>query len=160
MRDYEKKRSLTGVAALLVFAVFAVGVLMTLLGGAGIYERLTGRSAQSYDSRTCTQYLAARVRQAPGEIAVESFGGGDALVLEEKIGDLVYVTRVYCHDGWLMELFSLKNGSFAPEDGTKLLPAEFLKLQLQEGLLTADISCGGVALKLKLAVRTGEGAQP
>ena len=160
MKDYEKKRSLTGVAALLVFAVFAVGILATLLGGAGIYERPTHRGAQSYDSRTCTQYLASRVRQASGGIAVESFGGSDALLLEETIGDLAYVTRVYCHDGWLMELFSLKSGSFAPEDGTKLLPVEALTLDLEEGLLTAAISCGGKTARLKLALRTGEGAQP
>ena len=47
-----------------------------LLTGAGVYQRLTQRDRQAYDQRTCAQYLAAKVRQAPGpqSVSLSSFG--------------------------------------------------------------------------------------
>ena len=115
-----------GLAALLVLAVFAVGILGTLLGGAGIYQRLTWRDQTAFNSRTCAQYIATRVRQASGTVEVACFGGVDALVIPESIQGETYLTRVYCYDSWLMELFAAESGSFEPQDGEKLLPAQAL----------------------------------
>ena len=56
MRNYTKERSLSTLAALLTFALFAIGILSVLLGGAKVYRRLNQRDQQSYDSRTCAQY--------------------------------------------------------------------------------------------------------
>lgn len=42
---------------------------------------------------------------------------------------------MYCHDGWLMELFAAEDGDFSPEDGEKLLPAQGIALELDNGLL-------------------------
>lgn len=134
---------LPAAAAFLVLAVFAVGVLGTLLGGAGIYRRLTRRDLAAYNSRTALQYITTRVRQAPGPLEVASFGAGDALLLSETIGEETYLTRVYCFDGWLMELFSEENGSFDPRDGEKVLPAEGLRLKLEDGLLTVRLTDSG-----------------
>ena len=130
-----RKSLIPGLAAFLVLAVFAVGVLGTLLGGAGIYRRLTERDRASYDSRTCLQYIVTRVRQAPGEVEIAAFGDGDALVIPDVIENKTYLTRVYCWDGWLMELFTEEDGLFSPEDGEKLLPAQGIALELDNGLL-------------------------
>ena len=130
-----RKSLIPGLAAFLVLAVFAVGVLGTLLGGAGIYRRLTERDRASYDSRTCLQYIATRVRQAPGKVEIAAFGDGDALVIPDVIENKAYLTRVYCWDGWLMELFTEEDGLFSPEDGEKLLPAQGITLEQEKGLL-------------------------
>lgn len=135
----QHKNLLSGAAALLVLAVFAVGILGTLLGGAGIYRRLTRRDQSAYNSRTLVQYVATRVRQAPGAVTVADFGGCDALVIPQQMGEETYITRVYCFDGWLMELFSSENGVFDPQDGEKLLPAQGLELDLETGLLHARV---------------------
>ena len=146
------------VAALLVLAVFAVGILGTLLGGAGIYRRLTQRDQQGFNSRTCAQYIATRVRQAPGQVKVASFGDGDALVIPETIGGKTYLTRVYCFDGWLMELFTAESGSFDPQDGEKLLPAQNLALTIEDGLLSVCLSgSSGDIQNLYLHLRGQEG---
>lgn len=129
-----------GLAALMVLAVFAVGILGTLLGGAGIYQRLTWRDQTAFNSRTCAQYIATRVRQASGMVEVACFGGVDALVIPESIQGETYLTRVYCYDGWLMELFAAESGSFEPQDGEKLLPAQALALMLEDGLLKASVT--------------------
>ena len=72
--------SLTG---LVLFAVFAVCILMILLAGADVYRRLTERDQSVYGRRTIAQYLTTRIRQADsgGSLRVEEFGEGDALVV-------------------------------------------------------------------------------
>lgn len=163
MNTDKKERSISGLAALLVFAVFAVGILFVLLSGAQAYQRITERDRISYDSRTCIQYLATKLRQAdcPEHVSVASFGSGDALQIAQQYGEDVYLTRVYCHDGWLMELFTVADGSFAPEDGEKILPLAQLTLRQSGNLITAALTDEtGAPLQLKLLVRGGEELQP
>lgn len=153
-----QKHLFGGAAALLVLAVFAVGILGTLLGGAGIYRRLTLRDQQSFNSRTCTQYITTRVRQAAGQVQIARFGTGDALLIREMIDGEPYLTRVYCFDGWLMELFSAETGSFDPQDGEKLLPAQDLSLEMENGLLSVRITDGsGTGHTLYLHLHRQEG---
>lgn len=153
MKYMNSQRSLSAVAAMLVLAVFAVGILGVLLGGAGIYQRLVSKTDAAYDSRTCAQYLTSKVRQAPGEVRLASFGNGMSLVIEQVYGEKEYITRVYCHEGWLMELFCAADGSFAPEDGEKILPVEDLKLAIHRGLLIADVYTAQDHVHLKLDLR-------
>jgi hypothetical protein len=162
MRNDRRARSLSGLAALLVFAVFAAGILAVLLDGAGAYRRLTQRDSRTCDSRTCAQYMATKLRQAPGPDAVElsAFGDGDALVIHQDIKGTDFVTRVYCYDGWLMELFTVADGDFSPADGEQLLPISRLSLAREGQLISVDITDdSGEAIRLTLALRGGEGAQ-
>lgn len=139
MRLYGKKNSISGIAALLVFAVFAVSILSVLMSGAGVYQRLSQRDQSAYQSRTGIQYMATKVRQAESIPGIESFGDGEALVLSQQIGGVVYLTRIYCHDGWLRELFSVANGQFSPEAGEKILPMDALFLEQDGSLLTVRL---------------------
>ena len=151
------RHRLDGLLALLIFAVFAACILAVLLTGARAYRRLTRRDQAAYDSRTCVQYVAARVRQsdAAGGIEVAPFGGTDALVLREGSG---CTTRVYWYDGWLMELYSAPGTELSPEDGTRLLEAEQVDFTLEDGLLRAEIRSGGQQSTLCLSLRSGKGA--
>lgn len=154
MKKMNSQQSLSAVAAMLVLAVFAVSILGVLLGGAGIYQRLVSKTDRAYDSRTCVQYLSSKVRQAPGTVSLAPFGEGTALVISQMYGEKEYLTRVYCHQGWLMELFCAADGSFSPEDGEKILPVDKLELSIRDGLLVADIqSAGGEPVQLKLALQ-------
>lgn len=149
------------VAALLVFAVFAVGILSVLLGGAGVYERLARRDSRAYESRTAVQYLVTKVRQGEQFPRVEAFGSADALVFSQQIGSREFVTRVYCHDGWLRELFTVAGGQFSPEDGEKILPMQSLSARMEGKLLTVELCDGsGERSRITLASRLGEGARP
>lgn len=161
MKRRLKSQSIPALAALVLFGVFAVGILSVLLSGAGAYRRLTERDRLSYDSRTCAQYVATRVRQAdaPDAVRLESFGGVDALVTVLEVDGAEYLTRVYCHDGWLMELFAAADGEFAPEDGEKILPARSMELERTGDLLQVELVDGnGTAVEFQLALRGGEGA--
>lgn len=157
------KHHMDGLLALLLFGVFAACVLSVLLTGAQVYSRLNQRDQAAYNQRTGLQYLATKVRQAGqgGLVRVEDFGGEEALVIAEEAEGELYLTRIYCHQGWLWELFSAGEDEFLPGDGEKLLAARDLKLELEDGLLRAELTDGaGQTVAITLALRGGEGGQP
>lgn len=134
----ERYAKITEVLALLTLAVFALCVLLVLLTGAGTYRNLVDRSGESHARRTALGYLTTRVRQAETvELAV--FQGCEALVLGETVDGERYVTRIYCWDGWLRELYSLPGENLAPEDGEPLLEAHSLSCMLEGELLTLTL---------------------
>lgn len=149
------EKSISSVAALLVLAVFSIGILGVLLGGARVYKGLTGQGQADYDRRTCLQYLSTKLSQStsPESITLRQFGTGDALFLTESIDGREYVTRIYCHNGWLMELFSVNADGFAPEDGEKILPLDSLYVTQSAGLLTLRAICGEDTWTLHHSIR-------
>ena len=161
MRKRAGKISISALAALMVFALFAACVLCVLLSGAGVYRRLINGGQESYARRTMTQYVATRVQHSPNGacISTEPFGAGEALVISEEIDGEIYLTRIYSHDGWLMELFTREDGDFSPEDGEKLLPAGEMSCAVKDGLLTVMMAdTAGVERELTFALRGGMGA--
>lgn len=158
MRRQKSQYHTQGLAALLLAGLFAACALAVLLTGAQAYSRLTQRDQAVAQRRTCAQYLATRVRQADQKdgVSVAAFGDTDALLLMEGED---YATRIYCYDGYLMELFAAKDDTLAPADGTRILPSGGLALSLEDGLLTAILTTTeGTTDTLRLSLRSGEGA--
>lgn len=156
MKREKIQHHMDGLLLLLLFGVFAVCVLSVLLTGARAYRRLTLRDQEAYRRRTCVQYIATRVRQGDleGAVTVEPFGEGDALVMA-KDG---YVTRVYWHDGWLMEMYAGEDVQLAPEDGEKIMELDGLAMSMDGGLLTVEVDGGDAGTDtLRLSLRSGEG---
>ena len=159
MKRQGTKRHMDGLLMLLLFGVFAVCVLIVLLTGARAYRGLTDRDRAAFDRRTCAQYIATKVRQgdAAGAVSVEPFGEATALRLADS--EAGCVTRLYCHDGWLMELYTLEDSGLSPEDGARIMPLAGLSLSLKDGLLTAELADGaGETDTLLLSLRGGGGA--
>ena len=159
--NMKKKRKTDALIVLLLFGVFAICILAVLLTGADSYQRLSRRDQAGYDSRTAAQYLTTRVRQADrlGDVTVEDFGGADALVFTEEFDGVAYSTRVYCHDGYLRELFASAEETFLPEDGEKILQAQDLTLTLSGQTLQAKLTdSDGEVQQLTLYLRSREGA--
>lgn len=155
------KHHMDGLLTLLLFGVFAACVLSVLLTGANAYRRLTARDQKGYDRRTCAQYVATKVRQAasPEAISLSTFGDGDVLLLSEEYDGERYLTRIYCYDGWLRELFTAAGEEFSPEDGEQVLEAENLSLHLEDSLLKVTVTDGqGADTALTLAIRGGKEA--
>ena len=126
MKQKSTQFHIPALAVLLVGAVFAVCLLLVLLTGAEGYAALVQRGEESYRQRTAAQYVTTRVHQAPSGacIQVGFFHGIPTLEIRETLEDRQYLTRVYCHDGYLRELFTPDNEAFALSDGEKLVPLE------------------------------------
>ena len=153
-------RNLSDFLALLVFGIFALCVAAVLLTGAGGYKRLTDRGADSYDKRVAVRYLTTRFHQAPN-VRLEDFSGMQAMTVREEIGGRVYVTRVYCYDGYIRELFAAESTQVQPGDGEILLAADELAFSVDDGLLTAEIThLDGVTQQLFLWMPQWKEAAP
>ena len=138
MKNY-KHRNITDLLALLVFGIFALCVAALLLTGAGAYKNLTDRGAESYEHRVAVRYLTTRFHQAP-RVQIEDFCGLEAMTVREEVGGRYYVTRVYCHEGHIRELFAAESTEVHPGDGEVILAADALEFRMDGALLTAQIT--------------------
>ena len=66
-------------------------------------------------------------------VAVADFNGVDALVLSEGDG---YVTRIYCHNGAIMELYADETLDLSLEAGEPIMEAQPLVFSMEDGRLT------------------------
>ena len=156
MKMDQNEEKISGLAALLLFAVFAVCVMLVLLTGAKIYERLVQRDQAVYDCRTAVNYLAAKIRQSD-QVNWISEKDNEMLVITEEIEGMVYETRIYCHEGWLYELFTIGGGENLPEEGIMVLPAEKLWVSVENGFVCVVITdAKGNEQELKLSLRSGK----
>ncbi|MBQ3030974.1 MAG: DUF4860 domain-containing protein [Anaerotignum sp.] len=161
MKNEQKQLKMGSLLALMVFGVFAACLLFLLLTGADVYQKMRQRDTATYESRTAVQYMTTRVHQADRaeSITAEAFDGLDALVLREEIGGETYETKLYCYDGWLMELYAAADSDLSPADGEKILELKGLELSLQDGLLQAKLTLpDGREEELSLQLRSGREA--
>ena len=140
--------TITDLLALTVFTLFAVCLLTVLLYGARIYQNLVYRGEESFEARTAAQYISTRVRQAE-DVAVTDFEGCRALTIGQQLDGDVYVTRVYCYDGYIRELYCAKDAALHPEAGEKIMPVESLVFSLEDDLLSASIDGKTLLLQLR-----------
>lgn len=158
MREKSKEFQINGILVLVLFGVFSVCILSVLLTGAGAYKRLTERGQNTYTLRTVPQYVTTRVRQADvaGGICVGEFEGRDALELKEEIDGKSYVTRIYCYDGYVRELFSESSVFLPPSAGECIMEAEELYFDLRDNFLSVFFVIDGEEREVKLSLRSGE----
>lgn len=132
-----KKNNMAGVLVLLIFAIFMVSLLLILLNGASTVRHITERDQKSYNQRTVAQYLTTRVHQADqeGAVSVRKFGQVDMLVFTKEIDGTYYETSVYCHNGYLRELYCQAGMELGPEFGEKIIPLQSFRVILEDTLL-------------------------
>lgn len=153
----------------MLFTVFALCVITVLITGAKIYKSFTARDQIGYDHRTVSQYLTTRIRQSDAEKAYfigdfhdpVSKPQGDTFYFCEYFGEETYYTRIYCHDGYLYELFSVSNEPFDPRDGEKILPVGNVQFSVADDIVTANIEyADGTHQTLHIYMRShGEGVK-
>ena len=148
MKKHSNRHTLSSLAPILLFAVFTACVLIVLLTGANIYKNLLSRDQTTFDQRTIVQYLTTKVHQNDRENGISagnfdigtSANAGDTLFLCEEIEGRTFCTRIYCHDGYLRELFAEEGLFFSPSDGEKILPATDLAFELENNILHINIT--------------------
>ncbi len=150
-----KESKLTDLIALMVLLVFALCIMMVLLMGTRVYQRLLDKGAAGFTDRMSVRYITTRVHQAE-KVSVGDFEGCSALVIPEEVDGEVYNTLVYWYDGYIRELFCVEDAGLDPEDGEKVLETEEVLFSAEGDLLTAQL--GSRQLKLHLPVQKEAGA--
>ncbi len=142
MKKTESRFQTEKILPLVLFAILAICAVLVLLTGAGVYKRLTERGQGAFKNRTVPLYIATKVRQADcaGAISLEHINGTDILRLEEQIDGKDYVTRIYCYEGVVRELFSAEDVPFDPAAGEKITEASEVRFFLEDGDLTVKVT--------------------
>ena len=144
-----QKHHIEGLAALLLFTLFALCILDVLLSGTEIYSRLSDRDSDTFNQRSLEGYISTKLRQSDfdGGISVSD----DVIILAAEQG---YETRIYCHGGYICELFTRSGIELSPESGERLMKAESMEAELTDGLLRVTLDTAEEESTLCFALRS------
>lgn len=153
-RKTDKKGNAVSVLfTMLLFLVFVLCALFTVLIGSRVYENINVRSDANYTGSTALSYIANKVRQGDraGMVNVVDVDGTQVLEMKQEIGESVYVTWIYWDDGSIRELFTDTSSGLGLADGLEILECRGLKLSREGRLLHIEtVGEGGGSLELSL----------
>ncbi len=122
---------------LTLFCVFAVCSILLIAVGAKVYQNTLNSMETHFTSTTSLSYITEKIRQNDysGRIAIQEFGGNDALVLLNEHNGEEYCTYIYSYAGQLKELFTRKDITLSPEAGSNILAiSDFSVSEVEDGL--------------------------
>lgn len=143
---------------MLLFLVFVLCALFTVLIGGQVYENINIRSQENFTGSVALQYVANKVRQGDreGGIDVITVDGTPVLEIASDMGD--YVSWIYYRDGAICELFSDPADGLGLEDGLKILECDGFDVSQSEDKRIIHITTSGEGSgSLSLALRSGGG---
>ena len=138
---------------MLLFLVFVLCALFTVLTGGKVYENISSRMEQSYTNSVALQYVANKVRQGDraGQVTVKEMEGTRVLELAEDIDGEAYLTWIYYLDGSIRELFTYADSGLTLKDGLEILECGGLSIAREGQLITIETEGeGGGSLTLSL----------
>lgn len=155
----ERKKSggiISMLFTMLLFLVFVLCALFTVLTGGKVYENISARMEQSYSQSVALQYIANKVRQGDvgGQIEVKTIEDTSVLELRQVIGEETYLTWIYYLDGSIRELFTFSDSGLTLQDGLEILECEGLQMEQKGSLITAK-TVGEYGGTLCLSLRSG-----
>lgn len=138
---------------MLLLLIFSAAILLLLLTGAKSYKALVTRGRTTQDERICELYLSNRLHQAasPESMRLARYDGIDCLEIVSKIDGKEYLTRVYCADGWIRELFSDAELTFRADAGERVAEAQGLSFEEKDGLLLVKLRFDGYSRQMTFA---------
>ena len=148
-RKTDKKGNAVSVLfTMLLFLVFVLCALFTVLIGSRVYENINVRSDANYTGNTALSYIANKVRQGDraGMVNVADVDGIQVLEMKQEIGDSEYVTWIYWDDGSIRELFTDTSSGLGLADGLKFS---------KDGRLLRIETVGEGGGSLELSLRSG-----
>ena len=147
MSTYRYSRnSINFLFSMLLFLVFILCCIFTILIGSRVYTNIRTRNNDSFYSDTALSYLSNKVRQADRSdgISVEEENGQSILLLRSETDGIVYETRIYEKDGLLLELFAEKGSGLPLDAGTPVMECKNVSFDLSEAdqslLLTISLT--------------------
>lgn len=148
-----KSQAVGTLFTMLLFLVFVLCALFTVLTGGKVYENISSRMEQTYTGSVALQYVANKVRQGDfaGQISVKEIEGTQVLELAEEIDGEPYLTWIYYFDGSIRELFTYKDSGLSLKDGLEILACSGLSFVRERRLITIETAgAGGGSLTLSL----------
>lgn len=147
MKTKTNKINISSVAPVVLFAFFAICVMTVLLLGTKLYQTQIQRDMIGYNQRTVSQYISTRIHQSDkyDSYFVADFNDkipqseGNAFFFTETINGAQYYTCIYCHDGYLYELFASMEDPLDVDAGERILQVKSVTFINDEKNITINI---------------------
>ncbi len=143
---------------MLLFLVFVLSALFTVLIGGKVYENINSRVEENYSGQVVLNYVANKVRQndKADSIAVRDIEGTAVLELAQEINGISYVTWIYYMDGAVRELFTNAGSGLGLEDGLEIIDSQGLTFRREGDILEVQVA-DQTDTRLLLNIRSGGG---
>lgn len=148
-----RSHGLRRIFAILLFAVFIVVDLLALVAGTSSYGSITRMQAAN-DRRIMSLgpiISSVRANDVDGGVSTGEGPEGDALVLiqHDALSDDSYETRIYLHQGKIVQEYALGGSPYNPSHATPLADSSTFEFSHTDGLLviTTDAGVAKVALR-------------
>ncbi len=120
----------------LLFFVFLICTIFTILIGSRVYENIRGRDNSSFETDTALAYITNKIHQNDKQDAIEvrDINGCSVLVMLSHYGDSDYETWIYESGGQLKlkELFSRADSGLGVDDGLDIMDCQSLTFSIDE----------------------------
>ncbi len=150
-----KGQTMNVLFTMLLFLVFVLCALFTVLIGGKVYENISSRMEDNYAGSVSLNYIANKVRQGDeaGRISVRQIDGTDVLELGQEIYGEEFVTWIYCQDGYICELFTDTQSGLGLADGLKIIECDGLDLAMDNNVISVETTGEGGS-RLLMSVRS------
>ncbi|GLC79142.1 DUF4860 domain-containing protein [Lacrimispora brassicae] len=153
-KENQRGQMANALFTILLFLVFVLCALFSVLIGGKVYENINARAEDTYEKDVALSYIANKVRQGDeaGRVSLTEMDGIPVLKLEQKIEDSVYVTNIYYQDGSLWELFTDAESGLGVGDGNEILECSPVSMEMDGRLLhikTEEEGRGGLWLSIR-----------
>lgn len=151
--------------SMILFLVFALCSVFTILIGSRVYENIRMRDDRTYHRDTALAYITNKVRQADrsGFVSIREENGIPVLILTTEAAGSTYETWIYTRDGVLKELFTESGSGLGTADGLDIMDCAPLTFSLENpspdcGLLSVSLDgTASARILLRSMVKGGTG---
>ena len=152
----QRGQMVTTLFTMLLFLVFVLCALFTVLIGGKVYENINVRTEATYRGDVALSYIANKVRQqdTAGMVELTDVDGTAVLRLKQMINDRVYHTDIYYRDGKLYELFTAADSGLGVNDGIEIMECDEVVMAMEDGLIHVKTE-GGQGGSVWLSLRSG-----
>ena len=135
----------------LLFALFVIALLLAVVAGTNVYRNLNDVRSGADEARLGLTLLDNNVRanDAADAIAAGTGPEGRSLVLVERLDSGTYETRIYRHEGNIVEEYALADAAYTPEKAVVICPSDVFDFSYGNGLLTITTDQGSADVALR-----------
>lgn len=144
---------------LALFCIFIIGSLTLMNVGVHVYKNIVENNAENFRLRASLSYVATKVRQfdTADTVFVQEEEGVPMLVFQEELEGSIYLTKIYCHDGKMMELFQEEGLEHDLKDGFEMMELDELWIEQQGNKILLTAMDDGKKESLTLSLRSDTG---
>ncbi len=135
----------------LLLAVFFSALLMALTCGVNVYRKVSDIQTANSSMREGLELIQNLVRSndASESIAFGDGPEGRSLVIVQHLDSGTYETRVYLHEGRIVQEYSLAGSAYTPDKASVICSSNTFSFSYEDGLLSVSTDQGTAEIALR-----------